>query len=66
VGTAGQRVFVAARQLLQRPLVCEVGRWQDQDLKSSKYIWLPLTLSGDDKLALDFHETWQLNVTRGQ
>ncbi len=27
-------------------------RWQDPDLKSSKYIWLPFKLSGDSKLLL--------------
>ncbi len=41
-------------------------RWQDPDLGSSKYIWLPLKLSGGDKLALDYYETWTLNVTTGE
>ena len=41
-------------------------RWQDPDLKSSKYIWLPLKLSGDTKLVMDYYESWQLNVTTGE
>ncbi len=41
-------------------------RWQDPDLKSSKYIWLPLKLSGDTKLVMDFYDSWQLNVTTGE
>ncbi|HEY0467469.1 MAG TPA: discoidin domain-containing protein [Polyangiaceae bacterium] len=41
-------------------------RWQDPDLKSSKYIWLPLKISGDTKLVMDFYESWQLNVTTGE
>ena len=41
-------------------------RWQDPDLKSSKYIWLPLRISGDSKLILDFYATWQLNLTTGE
>lgn len=41
-------------------------RWQDPDLKSSKYIWLPLKISGDTKLVMDFYDSWQLNVTTGE
>jgi hypothetical protein len=40
-------------------------RWQDPDLVSSKYIWLPLKISGMS-LALDYYATWQLNVTTGR
>ncbi len=39
-------------------------RWQDPDLVSSKYIWLPLKVSGST-LTLDNYDTWQLNVTQG-
>jgi len=41
-------------------------RWQDPDLKSSKYIWLPLKISGDTKLVLDWYATWQLDLTTGE
>jgi hypothetical protein len=41
-------------------------RWQDPDLKSSKYIWLPLKVSGESKLVLDWYATWQLNLTTGE
>jgi len=41
-------------------------RWQDPDLKGSKYIWLPLKISGDTKLVMDFYASWQLNVTTGE
>lgn len=40
-------------------------RWQDPDLQSSKYIWLPLKLSGT-KLTLDYYDRWQLNLTSGE
>jgi hypothetical protein len=40
-------------------------RWQDPDLVSSKYIWLPLKISGTS-LALDYYDTWQLDVTTGR
>jgi hypothetical protein len=40
-------------------------RWQDPDLKSSKYIWLPIKLNGK-KLTMDNHDSWQLNVTTGE
>lgn len=39
-------------------------RWQDPDLVSSKYIWLPLKASGST-LTLDNYDKWQLNVTQG-
>jgi hypothetical protein len=41
-------------------------RWQDPDLKSSKYIWLPIKISGGTKLAMDYYDSWQLNVTTGE
>ncbi len=40
-------------------------RWQDPDLGSSKYIWLPLKLSGTS-LTLDDYEQWTLNLTTGE
>ena len=40
-------------------------RWQDPDLASSKYIWLPLKLNGQ-KLALDYYDSWQLDLTTGE
>jgi hypothetical protein len=40
-------------------------RWQDPDLKSSKYIWLPLKVSGT-KLVMDYYDSWQLDVTTGE
>lgn len=39
-------------------------RWQDPDLASSKYIWLPLRVS-DTTLSLAYYPEWQLNLTRG-
>ena len=40
-------------------------RWQDPDLKSSKYIWLPIKVNGK-KLSMDYYASWQLNVTTGE
>jgi hypothetical protein len=40
-------------------------RWQDPDLVGSKYIWLPLKLSGTS-LSLDDYAEWQLNLTTGR
>jgi hypothetical protein len=40
-------------------------RWQDPDLKSSKYIWLPIKVTAG-KLAMDYYDSWQLNVTTGE
>lgn len=40
-------------------------RWQDPDLKSSKYIWLPIKVNGT-KLTMDNYASWQLNVTTGE
>lgn len=41
-------------------------RWQDPDLGSSKYIWLPLVLRGNAQLALDYHPEWQLDLASGE
>jgi hypothetical protein len=41
-------------------------RWQDPDLGSSKYIWLPLLLKGNGQLALDYHPEWQLDLSTGE
>ena len=40
-------------------------RWQDPDLVSSKYIWLPLIVKGT-KLGMDFHDQWSLNLSTGK
>jgi hypothetical protein len=40
-------------------------RWQDPDLKSSKYIWVPIKVNGT-KLTMDKYDSWQLNVTTGE
>jgi hypothetical protein len=39
-------------------------RWQDPDLVSSKYIWIPLQISGTS-LTLNDYAEWQLDVTTG-
>jgi F5/8 type C domain/Glycosyl hydrolases family 43 len=41
-------------------------RWQDPDLKSSKYIWLPLRVVAGTKLAMNYYDSWQLDVTTGE
>jgi hypothetical protein len=40
-------------------------RWQDPDLPSSKYIWLPLVVKGT-KLGMDYYDQWSLNLTTGR
>ena len=40
-------------------------RWQDPDLVSSKYIWIPIQISGTS-LTLNDYANWQLDVTTGQ
>lgn len=40
-------------------------RWQDPDLASSKYIWLPLML-GAGQLTLDYYADWSLDLTTGE
>ncbi len=39
-------------------------RWQDPDLVSSKYIWIPIQISGTALTLNDYNE-WQLDVTTG-
>ncbi len=39
-------------------------RWQDPDLVSSKYIWIPIQISGTT-LTLNDYAQWQLDVTTG-
>ncbi len=39
-------------------------RWQDPDLQSSKYIWLPLTVGGKS-ISMQNKELWQLNIEKG-
>jgi hypothetical protein len=40
-------------------------RWQDPDLASSKYVWLPLKLD-NGQLALDYYADWTLDLTTGE
>jgi hypothetical protein len=39
-------------------------RWQDPDLVSSKYIWIPIQISGTSLTLADYAQ-WQLDVTTG-
>jgi hypothetical protein len=39
-------------------------RWQDPDLVGSKYIWIPLQISGTSLTLADYAQ-WQLDVTTG-
>jgi hypothetical protein len=39
-------------------------RWVPNDLKSSTYIWLPLTISGAS-VSMPWHERWSLNASVG-
>ena len=41
-------------------------RWQDPDLGSSKYIWLPLVVGADARLALDYYPEWSLDLASGE
>lgn len=60
-----QSTFVIPIQGTQATTYIYVGdRWQDPDLVSSKYIFLPLKVSGTS-LSLDYYEAWQLNLTTG-
>ena len=40
-------------------------RWMDPDLVSSKYIWLPLKVSGT-QLVMNDYDSWRLDVTTGE
>jgi hypothetical protein len=44
--------------------VFSADRWQDPDLVSSKYVFLPLKVHGAT-LRLDYYDEWQLNLTTG-
>ncbi len=60
-----QSAYVIPVQGLKSTTYVYAGdRWQDPDLVSSKYIWLPIKVSGST-LSLDNYDKWQLNVTQG-
>ncbi len=40
-------------------------RWHDPNLKSSKYIWLPLALNGTS-LTLNYYDQWTLDLGSGK
>ena len=62
-----QSTYVIPVQGTQRTTYIYAGdRWQDPDLASSKYIWLPLTLDGMARLSLDYYADWQLDLTTGE
>jgi hypothetical protein len=61
-----QSTFVIPVQGTKTTTYIYVGdRWQDPDLVGSKYIFLPLKVSGTS-LTLDYYEKWQLNLTTGE
>ena len=61
-----QSAFVIPVQGTQATTYIFAGdRWQDPDLVGSKYIWLPMKISGTS-LSIDYYAEWQLNVTTGR
>ena len=62
-----QSSYVIPVQGTQRTTYIYAGdRWQDPDLASSKYIWLPLKLDDAAHLSLDYYADWQLDLTSGE
>jgi hypothetical protein len=60
-----QSTFVIPIQGSKATSYVYVGdRWQDPDLVSSKYVFLPLKLDAAS-LGLDYYDAWQLNLTTG-
>ena len=49
------------RDAARRPYIYAGDRWQDPDLGSSKYIWLPLKVTRPEVSSLDYYPDWQLN-----
>ena len=61
-----QSTFILPVQGTQATTCVYLGdRWQDPDLVGSKYIWLPLKISGTS-LSIDYYAEWQLNLTTGR
>jgi hypothetical protein len=56
---------IPVRGTVKTTYVYAGDRWQDPDLGSSKYIWLPLKVSDEGRLTLDYYPEWQLNATEG-
>lgn len=62
-----QPTYVLPIQGSQRTSYVYAGdRWQDPDLASSKYIWLPLQLDGAGGLSLDNYADWSLDLETGE
>ncbi len=49
----------------QTTFIFSGDRWQDPDLRASKYIWLPLTIEGTT-LTLDFYQRWSIDAHTGR
>jgi hypothetical protein len=61
-----QSTYVIPVRGTQRTTYVYAGdRWQDPDLASSKYIWLPLEVDDAGHLTLDYYPEWQLNAGTG-
>jgi hypothetical protein len=62
-GTSFDSQFTAVFELADRP-GCFVGmadRWQQEDIESSSYVWLPLQLKGGH-LSIKWYDEWGLSV----
>jgi hypothetical protein len=57
--------IIPVRGTKQTTYIYAGDRWQDPDLASSKYIWLPLELSVG-QLTLDNYADWSLDLTTGE
>jgi hypothetical protein len=37
-------------------------RWNEKDLKDSRYVWLPFRVGGDGKMKIEWRDEWDLSV----
>src|SRR5690625_7893504 len=40
-------------------------RWNEGDLKNSRYIWLPMEFGQDDEIMLQWYDEWDLETLDG-
>ena len=56
-----QSTFVLPVQGRPDTFIFMADRWKQWDLPDSRYVWLPLEFSADEKPVLKWHEHWSLN-----
>ena len=57
-----QSTYVIPVQGKENAYIFMADRWNKTNLPDSRYVWLPLTFDDEEKMTINWHANWDLNI----